>query len=399
MKARFFLFFLLVTPLAAQVSNPSVVPVTVAPSGACVTYIPIRLLTPDGTLYTCQNATWGVVGSGGGSITLPFVFGTATGNLVRWEWPTTSANTAYGGAPYAASSAIINWSGFNDNAWSLGYNCGPQMTPIDATKPLLCWQDELDYFDGANHTMEAHLNIFPVVGSASAMRPFQSTAVIGSYTNFFTFVSFGLQQAFTIRMQKDATTLQPVVSVNAGTGTSMITKYLSQTGVAYYGVNVGTDSGRVHLSGGIDGSTTKDILIGTDVDAANVQPFIEIGSSTGYNNGILYGNTPLARVDSSTGTVFVAGGSTFGISGCSVSAHTGLSNAGVFTLGANSCTAVITPASTNAAPHGWTCAAHDRTSPAVLIDGESSSTTTTASITIPVGAGSTDVISFFCQPY
>ena len=40
--------------------------------------------------------------------------------------------------------------------------------------------------------------------------------------------------------------------------------------------------------------------------------------------------------------------------------------------------------------------AHDRTAPTVLIGGESSSTTTTASITVPAGAGTADVISFAC---
>jgi hypothetical protein len=51
------------------------------------------------------------------------------------------------------------------------------------------------------------------------------------------------------------------------------------------------------------------------------------------------------------------------------------------------------------ATNGWTCQAHDRTAPTVLIGGESSSTTTTASFTIPAGAGATDVISFSCTGF
>jgi len=94
-------------------------------------------------------------------------------------------------------------------------------------------------------------------------------------------------------------------------------------------------------------------------------------------------------------------GTRFTTSGCSATPTAGGATAGTFTLGANSCTVVITlnGATGITAPTGWTCAAHDRTAPTVLIGGESSSTTTTASITIPAGAGTTDVISFSCTAF
>lgn len=97
----------------------------------------------------------------------------------------------------------------------------------------------------------------------------------------------------------------------------------------------------------------------------------------------------------------LSGGTKFTTSGCSVSSTTGGAAAGVFTLGANTCTVVITMngATGATATNGWSCQAHDRTAPTVLIGGESSSTTTTASITIPAGAGATDVISFSCTGY
>lgn len=97
----------------------------------------------------------------------------------------------------------------------------------------------------------------------------------------------------------------------------------------------------------------------------------------------------------------ISAGTKFTTSGCSVSSTTGGATAGVFTLGANSCTVVITMAGATGATatNGWTCEAHDKTAPTVLIGGESSSTTTTASITIPAGAGATDVISFSCTGY
>lgn len=98
---------------------------------------------------------------------------------------------------------------------------------------------------------------------------------------------------------------------------------------------------------------------------------------------------------------FASTGTKFTTSGCSVSSTTGGGTAGTFTLGANSCTVVITMngATGLAAANGWSCTAHDKTTIADLISGESSSTTTTASIVIPVTAGSTDVISFSCAGY
>lgn len=96
-------------------------------------------------------------------------------------------------------------------------------------------------------------------------------------------------------------------------------------------------------------------------------------------------------------TALISGGTTFTVSGCSNSAHAGGAFAGTVTLGANSCSLVVTPGQT--APTGWTCQAHDRNAPTVLIGGESSSNATTATFTIPVTAGSTDVISFSCTGF
>lgn len=98
---------------------------------------------------------------------------------------------------------------------------------------------------------------------------------------------------------------------------------------------------------------------------------------------------------------YFSGGTKFTTTGCSVSSTTGGATGGTLTLGANTCSVVITlgGASGSTAPNGWTCAAHDRTSPTTQIGGESSSTATTATISIPAGAGATDVISFSCTGY
>jgi hypothetical protein len=91
-------------------------------------------------------------------------------------------------------------------------------------------------------------------------------------------------------------------------------------------------------------------------------------------------------------------GTKFTTTGCSVSSTTGGSTAGTFTLGANACSVVVTMTSSTAF-NGWSCQAHDRTAVTSLIGGESASTTTTATFTIPAGAGATDVISFACIGY
>lgn len=100
------------------------------------------------------------------------------------------------------------------------------------------------------------------------------------------------------------------------------------------------------------------------------------------------------------GAGYMVGGTKFTTSGCSVSSTTGGATAGKFTLGANSCTVVITMngATGLVAPNGWACSASDQTSSLIPVE-TSASNTTTASLNIPVTAGATDVISFSCIGY
>lgn len=57
------LFVIVAGVVSAQ--NPGqIVPVTTTPSGDCGS-TQLRLLTPDGTIYTCQNGKWGTRGGGG----------------------------------------------------------------------------------------------------------------------------------------------------------------------------------------------------------------------------------------------------------------------------------------------------------------------------------------------
>lgn len=60
---------LLVDSALGQVSNPTIVAVTVSPSGqSCTRNFPLKLKTPDGTLWSCQNGTYAQVGGSAGVV-------------------------------------------------------------------------------------------------------------------------------------------------------------------------------------------------------------------------------------------------------------------------------------------------------------------------------------------
>jgi hypothetical protein len=53
--------------VSAQVSNPQVQYVAVAPSGACSAAPPIQVVISTGAVYTCNNGTWGALSGGSGT--------------------------------------------------------------------------------------------------------------------------------------------------------------------------------------------------------------------------------------------------------------------------------------------------------------------------------------------
>ena len=66
---KWLLALFILTAGAALAQNPSPIQsVTVAPSGACGN-TQVKLLTPDGVIYTCQHGVWGVASGGGGGAT------------------------------------------------------------------------------------------------------------------------------------------------------------------------------------------------------------------------------------------------------------------------------------------------------------------------------------------
>src|SRR5882672_1378970 len=62
---KFLLLLCGFTGVALSQSAPQIQYTANTPSGAC-NATRIQLLTPNGTLYTCQSGTWGAVGGGGG---------------------------------------------------------------------------------------------------------------------------------------------------------------------------------------------------------------------------------------------------------------------------------------------------------------------------------------------
>ncbi len=102
-----FLFLLAVvlfgTTLHAQI-GPSggltLQPVTVAPSGTCANTA-LRLYTPSGAIYSCQNGTWGATGGGGGG-TCSSLAGVITGTCAA---STFAASPAFTGTPTVPNPA------------------------------------------------------------------------------------------------------------------------------------------------------------------------------------------------------------------------------------------------------------------------------------------------------
>lgn len=119
-------------------------------------------------------------------------------------------------------------------------------------------------------------------------------------------------------------------------------------------------------------------------------------------SGVTYGyfNNPYST-NLNTNAPQIQGGTKFTASGCSNGTTVGSGTAGKFTLGAVSCSVVVTMngATGMTATNGWACAPQDQTHPTALIV-QSANTTTTATFAVPGSpAAISDVVAFACQPY
>ena len=137
----------------------------------------------------------------------------------------------------------------------------------------------------------------------------------------------------------------------------------------------------------------------TSVGAGVTNYFIKHAASGGALSSPNYSVTE-GGFESNVGTQSV--GTKFTTTGCSISSTTGGATAGKFTLGANSCSAVITMngATGLTATNGWSCHANDETTAAgnTLLY-FSANSATTATLSVPATAGTTDVIDFACTAF
>ena len=86
MKKIILLILALATPLMAQVSNPSIILVTNAPSGSCGGGLPMEYIFSTGVLYGCQNGTWATFATGGGGTGTVTSVSVTTANGVSGWW-------------------------------------------------------------------------------------------------------------------------------------------------------------------------------------------------------------------------------------------------------------------------------------------------------------------------
>jgi len=90
----------------AQVSNPSVIYVSSAPSGSCASAPPLQTVISTGTLYTCNNGTWAAISSGGGTTTNALTAnssgGAAPGSTFNGASAVTFDYHSFGAAPLAS---------------------------------------------------------------------------------------------------------------------------------------------------------------------------------------------------------------------------------------------------------------------------------------------------------
>jgi hypothetical protein len=149
---RLVLLILAVSCLApggqAQSSNPQILYTTVAPSGTCSSTA-ISLLTPDGTVYTCQNGLWSM--QGGGAVTpnqltrvLSYHFdgqgsplaGTITGcldvniggTLISWAMESDVSGSATIGVHYVARASYTGIAGYAGYTNLIGTGTPPSLS-------------------------------------------------------------------------------------------------------------------------------------------------------------------------------------------------------------------------------------------------------------------------------
>jgi len=331
----------------AQVSNPSVIYVGASPSGSCAQAPPIQILNSTGAIYTCDNGTWAVQGGGsGGGVTSLTGDGTIISNSASTGAVTlTLANTptGTGGVVLATSPTLVTP--------ALGTPSSGVITNLTGTCTACT----------ANSATTATTAINLSGGSTVTGTPAASTAAIQTNATLFT----------------------------GGSGTTTFPYWMIQPSGA-------TAETAWSTSGTLLGINTASGFAGNFLDfhVNNGASMVKITSTGGI---ITVGGIAASGVITSGSTKFTA-------SGCTSITSTVSSNgtSGKFTIGANSCTVVITMngATGLTASNGWSCHANDETTAAGNTGLYfSTNNTTTATLTVPATAAANDVIDFGCQAF
>ena len=121
---KWLLLFALAIPAYGQISNPGIVTVSTAPSGACSSSLPDWQTYPGGLLYSCQSGTWTqIAGGGGGGGVSSF----SAGNLVPLFTTSVATATTTPALTFTITAAAANtvFGNFTGSSGSPSYNSVP----------------------------------------------------------------------------------------------------------------------------------------------------------------------------------------------------------------------------------------------------------------------------------
>lgn len=202
-----------------------------------------------------------------------------------------------------------------------------------------------------------------------------------------------------LRLVNAAATVAPVTIQGGSTGNAATISSVGETNSPL--AVSGNGTGRFQVYGGNFGALIAEFIpVGSATNRFTFTNSNGGNPTIGVNGGSLAITPAIVAASSISANGAISNGTKFTTSGCSVSSTTGGATAGTFTVGANTCTVVITMngATGLTAPTGWVCSAEDATALLVLVS-QSASSQTTCSLNIPATAGATDVIRFMAQGY
>jgi hypothetical protein len=132
-KIIFVLAMLMSVMTKSQVSNPSIILVSTAPSGPCTPGLPNEQVISSGIMFSCQGGTWGEIGGGGGGSGTVTNFAAPSSSWPTWLVPTVTNSTTTPGLTVAAG--IIPVANGGTGTASPGLVAGTNITSITGTWP------------------------------------------------------------------------------------------------------------------------------------------------------------------------------------------------------------------------------------------------------------------------